>query len=121
MKIEREFVSTAAHCGVKVYLDGVQRSRVVAADEEGRTIQILRHDGQGYVLNAARDDVEVDTLHGDVRIEWRSEADRVKFERIVANEERRGRGGPLPAGRTWGGREGAEGFTPSDGRTIAVP
>lgn len=68
MKFTRDQLDIAIACRVQVLLDGVPRSRVVAADEEGRTIQILRHDGRRYVLSADRTGVEVDTLCGDVTI-----------------------------------------------------
>lgn len=55
--------------GVRVLLDGVERTRVIEADEEGRCIVVLKADERGrLVLNAARDDFERERLEGEVTI-----------------------------------------------------
>lgn len=55
--------------GVRVLLDGVERSRVFEADEERRFIVIAKTDEAGrLVLNAARDVIERERLEGEVVI-----------------------------------------------------
>jgi hypothetical protein len=55
--------------GVRILLDGVERTRVVEADEEARYIVVLKVNEAGrLVLNAARDEVEKERLDGDVAI-----------------------------------------------------
>lgn len=55
--------------GVRVLLDGIERTRVIEADEEGRFIVVVKVNEAGrLVLNAARDEVEKERLEGDVVI-----------------------------------------------------
>lgn len=55
--------------GVRVLMDGVERSRVFEADEERRFIVIAKTNDAGrLVLNAARDDIERERLEGEVAI-----------------------------------------------------
>lgn len=54
---------------VRILLDGIERTRVVEADEEGRFIVVHKVDERGkLVLNAARDAVDRDRLEGLVTI-----------------------------------------------------
>lgn len=56
--------------GVRVHLDGIERTRVVTADEEQRLIVRYFTDERGLMrLNKAGDGAERETLTGDVRIE----------------------------------------------------
>ena len=68
MKITRDQLDLADACGARVFLDGIVRCRVVAAAEEARTVEMLKHNGRNFVLNAAGDDVETEVLTGDVAI-----------------------------------------------------
>ena len=54
--------------GAKVFLDGVQRSHVVTADEEKRLIVRYVTDEKGR-FKIDGDNVRRETLYGDVRIE----------------------------------------------------
>lgn len=55
--------------GIRVLLDGTERTHVVVADEEGRTLVRFATDERGRVkLNAARDSAERETLRGEVAI-----------------------------------------------------
>ena len=56
--------------GVKVFLDGIERAKVFAADEEARLIVIAAVDEGGRMrLTKDRTEVLKETLRGDVRIE----------------------------------------------------
>jgi len=56
--------------GAKVFLDGVEISHVVTADEERRMVLVVKTDEDGrVVLNAARDAVETEWRFGGVRLD----------------------------------------------------
>ena len=55
---------------LRVFLNGVEISRVVTADEEQRLVVQARADENGNsILNADKTEILFDTLYGDVRIE----------------------------------------------------
>lgn len=56
------------HMGAKVFLDGIERSQVVTADEEQRLIIRYVTDQKGRLV-IDRNGVLRETLVGDVRIE----------------------------------------------------
>jgi hypothetical protein len=63
------YAEWARHGPVRVFIDGIERSMVVIADEEKRMAVVLRQDEAGrFVLNEARTEVVRDTIYGDVRI-----------------------------------------------------
>lgn len=63
------------YLGARVYLDGIERSRVITADEEQRLIVRCVTDERGRpVLNRERNEVARETLHGEVRIELSDKA-----------------------------------------------
>ncbi|WP_066338323.1 hypothetical protein [Azohydromonas lata] len=56
--------------GVTVFLDGIERTGVFTADEEGRHIVIAKRDERGHMaVDREKGEVVRETLHGDVRIE----------------------------------------------------
>lgn len=56
--------------GVRVWLDGVEITKVITADEEARSVERFATDEQGRCyLNEARDEAVRETLRGTVRIE----------------------------------------------------
>lgn len=75
------------YCGsiapqVKVFFNGYERRCVFTADEEQRMIVAAVLDERGAVRqNKAKDDIEKETLYGDVRIEL---PEGVKLPRIAA-------------------------------------
>lgn len=53
----------------KVFLDGVERTKVIEADEEKRYIVRYQTDENGtIVLTADRSEVATETMRGDVRV-----------------------------------------------------
>jgi hypothetical protein len=56
--------------GVRVFLDGIELSCVIMADEEKRTVERYRTDERGKVmLNKDLTEALTETMHGTVRIE----------------------------------------------------
>ncbi|WP_157266523.1 hypothetical protein [Azohydromonas aeria] len=65
-----DFLDGCNHMGVRVFLDGTERSEVVTADEErGLLVRYVTDERGKLVLNAARTEPLRETLHGAVAIE----------------------------------------------------
>lgn len=53
----------------RIFLDGIERTHVIAADEEGRTITRIKTDENGDALvDRIAEDYRYETLRGDVAI-----------------------------------------------------
>jgi hypothetical protein len=90
--------------GVRVFLDGIERTMVVTADEEKRAlVRYVTNDKGRLRVNATGDDIERETLHGDVRIEVPAghPSEHVGWLRNGEASERFARGGPIAAGQTY--------------------
>lgn len=62
---------------VKVFFNGVERTHVITADEERRTVVVCALDERGHVqIDWWSGEIRRETLYGDVRIEISEEGDR---------------------------------------------
>lgn len=78
------FYMSPSLCGpVKVFLDGVERSGVMEADEEGRRALLVRRDEKGNVtIDLKTEQVRTDEFFGHVRIEAPDEVRRQYEENL---------------------------------------
>lgn len=67
------FSTWVKHRPLTIFLDGVEQTEVVTADDvEGIVVKLRRDERGEYVLNAKRDAVETEELRGRVEIRFRS-------------------------------------------------
>jgi len=57
---------------VVVKVDGQEQKYVVSYDTEAGTVIKLKHDGERFQLNEAKDEVVEEVVHGAVTVEWKS-------------------------------------------------
>ena len=77
LSVDRDDPGFAAWCelrdngkNIRVFLNGVERDKVVLADEGERFIVRIKTDERGeYMMNSAKDEFVHETLTGDVHIE----------------------------------------------------
>jgi hypothetical protein len=65
---DRSYSNHLMHPKVKVYLDGIERSGVITADEERRTVVMVARDQKGNLI-VDGNDLRRESLLGTVHVE----------------------------------------------------